>query len=533
MKERRKKKYPELLIWKNGGGVEWRLEKVNSTTFKCIGSPYPNTEFNFKLNENNTVKSFFFQNDEYILISETEKISTETVNFIGNYNRKPIENYYHIGTISCYEGFIDIKLFFFEKIQKSYAWSLLKPMGYNDEEIHNLQKQIITLETFFKLEKMLKNQEYEAGYELVTDYFGDFENKPPYLDREKGANFGTPVCLYALLMLRRIFEYHHNKKAIRTSEYLSNAKTIPYIITVAIAGKSHGTWAESIEAIPDESKRGEVINHKIHPDILKDDFKIIRESLFIFSNYINAISKGILQVQIEFVYLDSIDVLCEMSKSENGVYLSTIKNHQVITDEIPKELYENSSMILNIYPSHRPYMNKELSKIGYISGGIFCNYKPNMIADDILWIIKIGEGFGPYTDEERRAYIPQWLKHEYYHYLFKVAFKEYNLEVDDHDWFDWSNWPSDFVGRTEPEYYDQALVKRFFTCDTPLAIKLTGKLGKINSLDINALLGNYERVPGCNEWHYITITKDQINERFKWTNKANISWDLKLDLENA
>jgi hypothetical protein len=57
-------------------------------------------------------------------------------------------------------------------------------------------------------------------------------------------------------------------------------------------------------------------------------------------------------------------------------------------------------------------------------------------------------GRGPYTSLERRAYLPQWLQHEFFQHLFRT-WPEFKLEARSHQWFDRSKWPRDFEGRLE------------------------------------------------------------------------------------
>ncbi|MCA9127378.1 MAG: hypothetical protein KDB22_09835 [Planctomycetales bacterium] len=47
-------------------------------------------------------------------------------------------------------------------------------------------------------------------------------------------------------------------------------------------------------------------------------------------------------------------------------------------------------------------------------------------------------------------------------------------------------------------------------------------------IDVDALLGEYERTPVENEWHSGTISKDRSGN-LRWTNRAGIQWSLRVD----
>jgi hypothetical protein len=65
------------------------------------------------------------------------------------------------------------------------------------------------------------------------------------------------------------------------------------------------------------------------------------------------------------------------------------------------------------------------------------------------------------------------------HYLFNVAFKDYQLEKKGHDWFDRNLWPADFEGNVEPQYYDESLRKRFIHSEIPIWMKLSCSTGNL------------------------------------------------------
>jgi hypothetical protein len=463
-----------VYIWTNKAGVSWMLVLEEGKSFKFVGSPYKNSFYVFNFDEEQNVKSFNFGGLEYMLVEPDSSDCPIT----GKYERSPIENDWHVGEITQYTGNINPAKFFKENLLKSFAWPMIKKQAnLADDDIENYAKQIISVETFFLLENMLKVKDYAAGYKLIEDYFSSIGG-PTFFDPNLHVNFGNPVALYGLIMFAKIFEFYHIE-----SKSISNSLSIDYYFTIVLVGKSHGRYPNTVEEINDPSSHGPVVHHTLIPDLLKNDYKIIRDCLPVFINYIQAISGGVLNVKLNFVYLDSVDVLCEYRYQNDMFYCEMAHNDEgeaKIKNFVPKDLANKTNLWFYIYPDHRNWENPNLNKIPFIvTGGCLCSEKPVLIADDRWFFKDFGSGSPWFSFEERKIYLTQWLKHEYYHYLFNVAFKEFQLEKKGHDWFDRSLWPGDFEGTVEPEYYDQSLRKRFINCDTPIWMKLSCSIGNI------------------------------------------------------
>jgi hypothetical protein len=166
---------------------------------------------------------------------------------------------------------------------------------------------------------------------------------------------------------------------------------------------------------------------------------------------------------------------------------------------------------------------------------------PCFIGDD-RWLVRKPPhlGVGLYSDEERRAYLPQWLQHEFYHHLFRI-YPEFKLEEKSHQWFDRKTWPSDFEGRFEADYYHEALHKRLQTASPPLCVKLRyapPPKELYRGISVASLCGDYRHQPVQNNWHEGTIQPDgqpgpDGKPVLRWTNKAGVSWRLFPDIENG
>jgi hypothetical protein len=462
---------PQALYWTNKARVSWLLVHEEENKYLSINCPYGNVYAIFSENEQNLKSVKFLGGDYYLVEADSNHI------FCGRFETRPVENDWHVVEISPFQGPLNTKFHSKEYISNTKAWTLLKSFGISNDKLDNYTSQINSIQTFFDLENMLKNKDYAGGYQLINEYFAYFKDFY-YIECSTGIDFGTPVGTYGLLMLRKIFEFYHLKN---NSD--SNQINVEYNFTTVLVGKSHGKYPDSVENINEPSAVGEMVYHTLIPDLITDDYKILRDCLFIFSHYIHAISEGVLNVKLNFVYLESVDVLCEF-KLENDVYCSVMKTNEEGSGQIKKnissELINKTNLWMYIFPDHRQLESPIFSKLRFITGGCSCSDKPILIADDHSFFKKCGDlGSGNYSDEERRININQWLKHEYYHYLFNVAFKEYKFEQKGHDWFDRNFWPKDFEGRTEPVFYDQALRKRFIKSDIPIWLKLSGKIGSM------------------------------------------------------
>jgi hypothetical protein len=160
-----------------------------------------------------------------------------------------------------------------------------------------------------------------------------------------------------------------------------------------------------------------MVYHTLIPDLITDDYKILRDCLFIFSHYIQAISEGVFKKKMNFVYLESVDVLCEF-KIEDNTYLSSMNSNEEGEDQIGKnissELKNKTNLWMHIYPDHGHWESLIFMKERFVTGGCACSEKPILILDDHSLIMKCNDlGSGYYSNEERRIYIHQWLKHEY------------------------------------------------------------------------------------------------------------------------
>ena len=103
--------------------------------------------------------------------------------------------------------------------------------------------------------------------------------------------------------------------------------------------------------------------------------------------------------------------------------------------------------------------------------------------------------------EERQTYLPQWLQHEIFHHFYNV-WSGFGLEDQSHQWFDRGTWPADFVGTFEPTTTSRCSSDCRMR-PSPPSWGLRNAVTEVSfeDLEIEDVLGDYERLPVQNPWH--------------------------------
>ncbi|MFG0319244.1 MAG: hypothetical protein ACF8XB_18380, partial [Planctomycetota bacterium JB042] len=213
-----------------------------------------------------------------------------------------------------------------------------------------------------------------------------------------------------------------------------------------------------------------------------------------------------------------------------------------IWSAVPDDVRRETDWWWVLYPSHVPERHAPFATTEFVTGGMGVGpdgASPCFIVDD-RWLVRKPPhlGRGAYSTIERRAYLPQWLQHEWFHHLFRT-FPEFGLEADDHQWFDRLRWPDDFEGRIEPDYYHEALHRRLKGAVPPMHHRLryaTPSRSVLMRLQTADLLGPYRREPVENDWHEGVVERAGTRHGpavLRWTNAAGVSWGLEPDLANG
>ena len=361
--------------------------------------------------------------------------------------------------------------------------------------------------------------QYPVGDTIWWSIFGD---------DPLGLNLGTPPCYYGLRQLTDMTQWR-----IANPEHAGTERTIR--LSVLAVGRSRGLEPRTMQELV--AGEGIEVVHEFDERVSADDHQAVRDSLEFFCEYIHAITQGMVEVEVDIVPLPDLEVgVVASAGSENGPYYATIQNYTEPFGALTQERIEATDWWWVMYPSHVPDQYDEFQYLGFIAGGMGGgpNGSPVFISDERWLARKPGHlGVGTYVPEERQTYLPQWLQHEIFHHFYNV-WSGFGLEDQSHQWFDRSTWPADFVGRFEPDYYHESVFKRLQDATEPTFVAgLRNAVPDVSfeDLEIEDVLGNYDRLPVQNPWHQGEIRLS--GSRMSWRNAAGVSWSLAPNIQDG
>jgi hypothetical protein len=339
-----------------------------------------------------------------------------------------------------------------------------------------------------------------------------------------GINIGSPPCYYGLRMLTDITQWR------ATSGVLGYAPPRSAKLTVMLVGQSHGI--EPRDLVELSLGTGLPVTHTLDQRLLDGDNRIVHQSLELFREYVYAITQGQLGLDVQVLHLPSADLAVHAYENQ-GRFYAGLENPSDVWASVPESIQEETDWWMLLYPSHVPEQYSDFQSAEFVTGGMGAgvnDLSPLFLADD-RWLVRKPPhiGTGPYTELERRAYLPQWLQHEFFHHLFRT-FPEFGLELTSHQWFDSNSWPSDFEGRYEADYFHEALFKRLQSATPPMHVRLRYATADApwQDLVLTDVMGEFRREPVQNNWHIGRI--EPSGSGLKWTNNAGVSWLLSPDL---
>lgn len=376
------------------------------------------------------------------------------------------------------------------------------------------------LTTYIQAEDAISAGQYGQAKSLLDSLF----KKYPVGDNiwwqvwnaPNGSNVGSPNGYYGLRMMQDIIAYGLNPNP--------NVAVKKVNMNVVVVGCSKGIQPTTKAEL--QNGTGTLVTHALNPKVKENDYRIVKQSMQLFTRYVKAITNGALDLHIGFIELDTFCLPVNVSTTKPYVASG---DYGSVLNALTKAARDTTDWFLITYPSHvpeQPVFDDE----SFITGGMGADGKggPVFIADD-KWVVRKPAhlGKGNYTDIERRLYLPQWLQHEFFHHLYRI-YPELKLEVNGHDWFDRKFWASDFIGQFETDYYSETLHKRLQRDCVPLARKLITRVGdakpEYKALDMSELLGAYSLDNVQNTWHEATIIEE--NGKYYWKNKANVRWQV-------
>jgi hypothetical protein len=357
------------------------------------------------------------------------------------------------------------------------------------------------------------------------------------LAASKGSNFGTPACYSALRMLTECVVWR-----LRAA----GGVAVPerrIRLTVVLVGHSSGIQPASLAELRQHS--GREVSHSLDASLAAHTAEFLDQSTFLFTEYIRAITGGRLRIERAVLPLPDLDVPVEaversldIAGGARDLWFAGLAPGAVskIWQAIPDAVLAKTDWWWVLYPSHVPEQFPDFAGKDFITGGMGLGpdgVAPAFLIDD-RWLVRVPPhlGFGEYTEAERRAYLPQWLQHEFFHHLYRT-YPVLQLETVSHQWFDRQRWPPDFEGLLEADYYAESVHRRLQAASPPLdvALRYAPPPKELFAKIAPAMLrGKYRCEPLLNKWLEGVIDGDA---QLRWTNAAGVSWALKPDLKNG
>ncbi len=380
---------------------------------------------------------------------------------------------------------------------------------------------VAAVTTFIEADDALQAGNYAEAKTMVDNLFNTYPRGSNIwwnvFNDPNGANIGTPHAYYGLRMMEDIIDHGLNG--------VPNVQAKEAKMKIVLVGCSEGIQPTTEAEL--QNGTGPFVTHEIDPSLKSNDYRIIRQSFDLFSRYVTAITKGALEVEVEFIELDTLCLPVGVTTTLPHLAYSGV---EPVWDELTEEAKDSTDWWWILYPSHVPEF-PTFNDEAFITGGMGSDYKggPVFIIDD-KWVVRkpahLGEG--NYSDIERRIYLPQWLQHEFFHHLYRI-YPELALEVNGHDWFDINFWPSDFEGQFEADYYAETLHKRLQIDCAPLATRLITRIqdgleAQYSTFSMEELLGSYSLDVVQNPWHEGDIIEE--NGAYFWKNNANVQWTV-------
>lgn len=393
--------------------------------------------------------------------------------------------------------------------------------GQSAFSTHSVQ----ALTTYIQAEDAINAGQYDVAKDLIENLFEKYPTGSDLwwqvFNAPNGANIGAPHAYYGLRMMEDIIAHGLNSDPV-VDVKKANMK-------IVLIGCSQGIQPTTKAEL--QNGTGNFVVNKIQPKLKEDNYRIIKQSMDLFIKYVKAITYGKLDLNIDFVEMDSVCVPVKVTTTRP--YLA-YDNFEAVWDEFSQADKDTTDWFFFLHPSHVPE-GPDFDNESFITGGMGADSKggPLFLIDD-KWVVRKPAhlGKGNYSDIERRIYLPQWFQHEFFHHLYRI-YPELGLEVQGHDWFNRSFWPANFKGQYESDYYAESLRKKLQLDCTPLVNKLITRVQKgiqaeYAKLSVDEILGSYALDVVQNDWHEGDIISE--NGRYYWRNKANVRWEVQPDL---
>lgn len=363
------------------------------------------------------------------------------------------------------------------------------------------------IETFICAEEMVKAEDYAGAKVLLDALWAEYpiaNSVWTATDNTKTANGswnGSPVAYAGLRMLTTIVEHQLTNPYPNYDAHTINMK-------VVLVGQTTGTMPKKPEDFGQGT--GEA-NHTVtlDPRVTANDHEELKDNLYVFNQYITAITDGRLKVDVEFISLPALTYQAEVIVDGRNI-IKIANGNLAALNALSQEVKDDADMWWIIYPSFTPGTGTQNQAVAshsafpgqsFVTGGMDKDgrNRPVFLSDDLFLLDRQPEfNKRTLTEVERRCYPPEWFQHEFFHHLFKL-FPTFEFESVSHKWQfpDLYPHPADFVVVDEEDFFQDAIDKRFkLVTESPLHERLKRRVetlpaSLLASLSSSEFVGHY------------------------------------------
>ncbi len=170
-----------------------------------------------------------------------------------------------------------------------------------------------------------------------------------------------------------------------------------------------------------DAKQGIAVQHNLEPLLLKDNHRVVHQALWLFTEYVTASTRGQMRVRVNIVDRPNLKAPVQVSWDKRGLCDLGGRGLGFHLVFLSGQDRNGTDWWWVLYPSAVPEQYPDFKSTEFVTGGMGSGpdgASPCFIIDD-RWLTRRPPhlGHGPYTDIERRAYLPQWFEHEFFHHL--------------------------------------------------------------------------------------------------------------------
>lgn len=333
--------------------------------------------------------------------------------------------------------------------------TILKPFG-----LQRFPQQCReAVDAYFSAEEAYLKEDYAGALKTLDDFWKkypagskswkEFQLATKPLDDV--ADFGGTPCYAALRMLTDCAEW-------RTGGDKPPAAPATIRITILLIGKLKGVEPRTLADL--KENQGDAVLRSLDPALSGPDAgKIFDDAYWLFEEYVHAMTKG--RAKVKRVVVPMPDLVAPATLREEFAGLDK-KAADVIWEAVPRNVQRATDWWHFVYPSHVPSGSAFAGK-QFVTGGMGFgpgNDAPRFMSHDEKLLRSANQnGRRLLTSPERRAALPGWFQHEFFHYVYR-SYPQLKLEATTHLWMKRREWPADFEGVVESDYFHESLYKR-------------------------------------------------------------------------